>query len=93
MPEPPTYSVKSREGPNALAAGAGWGYLDFFLSSVSISLGDSPIKTEIMSERAVKPKPKTTIQRHVGVHDICLCMHTLRTWECSESKDMYMYYL
>ena len=27
-----------------------------FLSSISLSLGDGPIKTEILSERAVKPK-------------------------------------
>ena len=44
------------------AVGAGWGCLDnfyshlSFLSSFSLSLGDSPIQTEILSQRAVKPK-------------------------------------
>ena len=28
-----------------------------FLSSFSLSLGDGPIQTEILSQRAVKPKP------------------------------------
>ena len=42
------------QGPTVLAAGVGWGYLDFFLSSI-ISLfflplsGDGPIKIEILS--------------------------------------------
>ena len=47
------------QGPTALAVGAGGGCLDFFLSflfSVSLSLGDGPISTEILSQRAVKPK-------------------------------------
>ena len=47
-----------------LAVGAGGGCLDIFsliyhfsfLSSFSLSLGDGPIWTEILSQRAVKPK-------------------------------------
>ena len=45
-----------------LAVGAGGGCLDIFFSrlsffySFSLSLGDGPIWTEILSQRAVKPK-------------------------------------
>ena len=51
-----------RQGPIALAVGAGGGYLDifillYFFSPLSLSLEDGPIKTEILSQRAVKPKP------------------------------------
>ena len=53
------------EGPIALAVGAGGGDLEIFTlihlySSFSLSLGDGPISTEILSQRAVKPK--TTYQ-------------------------------
>ena len=49
------------QGPTALAVGAGGGCLDILLSSIlsstfSLSLGDGPIQTEILSQRAVKPK-------------------------------------
>ena len=50
------------QGPIALAVGAGGGCLDFFSSyltflfSFSLSPGDGPIETEILSQRAVKPK-------------------------------------
>ena len=44
-----------------LAVGAGGGlfghfFLSSFLSSFSLSLEDGPIQTEILSQRAVKPK-------------------------------------
>ena len=51
--------------PNILiTVGADWGGLDIFtliypFSTFSLSLGDGPIQTEILSQRAVKPK--TTI--------------------------------
>ena len=50
------------QGPVALAAGADGGLFGqffshlFFLLSFSLSLGDGPILTEILSQRAVKPK-------------------------------------
>ena len=49
------------QGSVALAVGGGGGGLDFFslvylFSFLSHSLGDGPIKTEILSQRAVKPK-------------------------------------
>ena len=53
---------KVEQGPTALAVGAGLGCLDIFLSrlsflfSFSLSLGDGPIQTEKLSQRAVKPK-------------------------------------
>ena len=47
------------QGPTVLEVGAGssdiFSHLSF-LSSISPSLEDSPIKTEIMSQRAVNPK-------------------------------------
>ena len=58
------------QGPSALVVGAGGGCLDIFtliypfLSSFSLSLGDGPIWTEILSQRAVKPK--TTNQLYPG---------------------------
>ena len=43
--------------PIALAVGAGGGCLDIFsLIYIISSLGDGPIWTEILSQRAVKPK-------------------------------------
>ena len=50
------------QGLIALAVGAGGDGLDIFFShlsllfSFSLSLGDGPIETEILSQRAVKPK-------------------------------------
>ena len=54
------------QGPTALSVGAVGSCLDIFLSSItsisllsllsSLSLGDSPIYTKILSQRAVKPK-------------------------------------
>ena len=49
----------NRARASALAVGAGGGCLDIFsliyhFSSFSLSLGDDPIQTEILSQRAVK---------------------------------------
>ena len=48
------------QGPLALAVGADGGCLDIFSLiyhfSFSLSLGDGPVQTEILSQRAVKPK-------------------------------------
>ena len=61
VPGRPTIWIKVGRGPTALAASGGC--LDnffysplSFLSSFSLSLGDGPILTEILSQRAVKPK-------------------------------------
>ena len=62
--------VRVEEGPTLLAVGAGGGCLDIFFSrlsflfSFSLSLGDGPILTEILSQRAVKPK--TTNQPYMS---------------------------
>ena len=62
MPGRPTIRMTVGQGHTALAVGAGGGCLDIFysplsfLSRFSLSLGDGPIKTEILSQRAVKPK-------------------------------------
>ena len=62
VPGRPTIWITVGQGPTALVVGAGGGCLDIstliypFLFSFSLSLGDGPIWTEILSQRAVKPK-------------------------------------
>ena len=57
VPRHPTIWITVAQGPTALAVGVGGGCLDIFaLSSFSLSLGDGPIKTDILSQRVVKPK-------------------------------------
>ena len=62
VPGRPTIWITVGQGPTALVVGAGGGCLDVFsliyhfLFSFSHSLGDGPIETEILSQRAVKPK-------------------------------------
>ena len=57
VPGRPTGLDYSRQGPIVLAVGAG-GVLWTFFSLIYhfFSLGDGPILTEILSQRAVKPK-------------------------------------
>ena len=61
VPGRPTIWVTVGQGPTALAVVAGGGCLDIFIliypfSPLSLSLGDGPILTEILPQRAVKPK-------------------------------------
>ena len=61
VPGRPTIWMIVGQGPIALAVGAGGGCLDIFtliypFSSFFLSLGDGPISTEILSQRAVKPQ-------------------------------------
>ena len=62
VPGRPTIWITVGQGPTVLAVGAGGGLFRHFyshpsiLSSFSLSLGDGPILTEILSQRAVKPK-------------------------------------
>ena len=60
VPGRPTVWMIVGQGSIALAAGAGGGCLDIFtllylFHPLSLSLGDGPISTEILSQRAVKP--------------------------------------
>ena len=62
VPGRPTILITVGQGPIPLAVGADGGGLDIFtltypFSFFSLSLGDGPIQTEILSQRAVKPKP------------------------------------
>ena len=67
VPGRPTILITVGQGPTALVVGAGGGCLDSFtliypfLSSFSLSLGDGPIKAEILSQRAVKPIQPTKL--------------------------------
>ena len=63
VPGRPAIWITVGQGPTALTIGAGGGCLDIFTliypfspESFSLSLGDGPIETEILSQRAVKPK-------------------------------------
>ena len=61
VPGRPTIWPIVGQGPIVLAVGAGGGCLDILYSpilsiSFSHSLGYGPIKTEILSQRVVKPK-------------------------------------
>ena len=63
------------QGPTALTVGAGGGCLDIFSLvyhfsfSFPLSLGDGPISTEILSQRAVKPKTINQSINPVIIHD------------------------
>ena len=54
--------IRVGQGPSAFAVGAGGGLFGHFFSrlsfllSFSLSLGDGPIQTGILSQRVVKPK-------------------------------------
>ena len=62
VPGRPTYLDYSRARAYYANIRCGWGLFGHFfsnlsfLSSFSLSLGDGPIWTEILSQRAVKPK-------------------------------------
>ena len=62
VPGRPTYLAYSRARAYCAFSRCGWGLFGHFFSplsllfSFSLSLGDGPILTEILSQRAVKPK-------------------------------------
>ena len=62
MPGRPTNLDDSRARAYCACSGCGWGLFGHFycrlsfLFSFSLSLGDGPIQTEILSQRAVQPK-------------------------------------
>ena len=62
VPGRPTHLDCSRTRAYCACSRCGWGLFGHFFShlsllhSFSLSLGDGPIKTEILSQRAVKPK-------------------------------------
>ena len=68
----PTVWITVGQGPTALVVGAGGGCLDIFtlvcpfLSSLSLTLGDGPIYTEILSQRAINPKQPTNQSGNSG---------------------------
>ena len=63
---------KVGQGPTELSVGADGGRLDFSLAclislSLSLSLGDGLIKTEILSQRTVKPNTTNQPIKIVGM--------------------------
>ena len=61
VPGRTTFWMILRQVPTALAAGAGGELFGYFYSRLSFlssfsPLGDGPIKSEIVSQRAIKPK-------------------------------------
>ena len=69
MPGRPANLDYGRQRASVLAGGAGGACLDIFslvyhFSSFSFYLKDDPIQTEILSQRAVKPKQPTN---HKGI--------------------------
>ena len=72
VPGRPTIWITVGQEPTALAVGAGGGCLDIFtliysFSSFSLSLGDGPIQTEILSQRAIKPKTTNQPTKSIGL--------------------------
>ena len=63
VPRRPTYLDNTRARAYCACSRCGWGCLDIFLSSIfsllSPSLKDRPVKTEMLSQRAFKPKHPT----------------------------------
>ena len=70
VPGRPTNLDYSRARAVCACSRCGWGFVwTFFsplsfLSSFSLSLGDGPIWTEILSQRAVKPKTTNQSEKH-----------------------------
>ena len=88
VPGRPTILITVGQGPIALAVGAGGGGLDIFtliypFSSFSLSLGDGPIWTEILSQRAVKPKTTNQPTNHPEKikHLFWYCNVVVEVWE------------
>ena len=74
VPGRPTYLDKSRARAYCACSRCGWGLFGHFFShlsflfSFSLSLGDGPIYTEILSQRAVKPKSNNKTKKKNNTH-------------------------
>ena len=93
VPGRPTNLDGSRARVYCVCSRCGWGLFGHFysqlsfLSSFSLSLGDGPIKCEIMSQRAVKPKTNNqpTIQQdNARAHSAVL------TLNCPEANGIHV---
>ena len=82
VPGRPTNFDSSRARPTTLAVGAGGGCLDIFTLIYpflsSLSLGDGPIYTEILSQRAVKPKTNQPTNPLTDSFSIIFCIMVFR---------------
>ena len=88
--------IRVGQGPTALAVDAGGGCLEIFFSrlsflfSFSLSLGDGRIYTEILSQRAVKPKT-TNNQQPTNQNDEKIWIavaHPRSSWQQMETKSL-----
>ena len=77
--------IRVGQGPTALAVGVGGGCLDIFSLvchfslTFSLSLGDGPIWTEILSQRAVKPKTTNQPTSLNTLMSILFCLRPVNT--------------
>ena len=79
---------KSRARAYCACSRCGWGLFGHFFSSVSflfsfsLSLGDGPIKSEILSQRAVNPKQPTNQPPFVksNIHGASSRINTVYVW-------------
>ena len=80
VPGRPTILITVGQGPTALAVGAGGGCLDILtliypFSSLPLSFRDGPIWTEILSQRAVKPKTTNQHSQHSWIQRRVIFRH------------------
>ena len=91
VPGRPTTRITVGQGPTALAVGAGGGLVGHVyshlssLSFFSLSLGVGPILTEILSQRAVKPKT-TNQPTNIIVY---ITLGLWRAFDCEFDKTVF----
>ena len=84
VPGRPANLDYSRARANCACCKCGWGLCRHFsfvyhFSLLSSSLGGGPIKTEILSQRAVKPKTPNPTQSSMS-HVISVCIWSSAIW-------------
>ena len=69
--------IRVEQGPTAHAVGAGGhGFVVYHFFFFSLSLGDGPIYTEILSQRAVKPKTTNQPTNHLAFLNVVYIFNT-----------------
>ena len=84
VPRRPANLDYSRARAYCACSGCGCGLFGHFFSrlsflfSFSLSLGDGPIQTEILSQRAVKPKTTNQPSVHVSLFLTSICLGLMK---------------